>query len=285
MKKLALSLILLVAPASLAAQAGTPDVLNAPRPIAARDEVWIDRMTFMEVRDAIAAGKTTVIIPAGSVEQNGPYSVNGKSHFIMQRDAENVARGLGNALVAPVVWFSPGLNPAATEPGAVWPGDIPVQLSTYKAVFKDIATALKMQGFRDIVTIGDNGGNERPLAEVATELNTAWGSSSPARVHHVAEHYAQHGVIDAMLPGWGVKIQDEGIHDSYRVTATLAAIALENVRMEERIAAGKTTINGQPVVPVIDIVAAGKKMEDIKTLATVAAIRKLTAARTSTEQR
>jgi creatinine amidohydrolase/Fe(II)-dependent formamide hydrolase-like protein len=284
MKKLALSLILLLGPVSLAAQAGTDAVRTAPRPIPARSEVWIDRMTFMEVRDAIAAGKTTVIIPAGSVEQNGPYSVNGKSEFIMQRDAENIARALGNALIAPVVWFAPGLNPAATEPGAVWPGDIPVRTETYKAVFKDIATALKMQGFKDIVTIGDNGGNERPLAEVATELNAAWGPSSPTRVHHIAEHYAQHGVIDKMLPGWGVKIQDEGIHDSYRVTATLAAIDLENVRMEERIAAGKTTINGQPVVPVIDIVAAGRKMEEIKTLATVAAIRKATAPR-ATEQR
>jgi creatinine amidohydrolase/Fe(II)-dependent formamide hydrolase-like protein len=284
MKKLALSLILLTGPLALSAQTAEPENRTSARPIAARNEVWIDRMTFMEVRDAIAAGKTTVIVPAGSVEQNGPYSVNGKSHFIMQRDAENVARRLGNALIAPVVWFAPGLNPAATEPDAVWPGDIPVQLATYKAVFKDIATALKMQGFRDIVTIGDNGGNERPLAEVANELNAAWGPSSPARVHHVAEHYAQHTVIDKLLPEWGIKVVSEGIHDSYRVEATLAAIDPANVRIEERIAAGKTTINGQSVVPIIDLIEKGKKMEEIKTLATVAVIRKLTAPR-ATEQR
>lgn len=285
MKKLALSLVVLAVPLAVSAQQPADPVLRAPRPIPARDEVWIDRMTFMEVRDAIAAGKTTVIIPAGSMEQNGPYSVNGKSEFVIGRDAENIARRLGNALIAPVVWFAPGLDPAATAPDAVWPGDIPVQRETYKAVFKDIATALKMQGFRDIVTIGDNGGNERPLGEVATELNTAWGPSSTTRVHHVAEHYAQHGVIDQMLPGWGIKIEDEGIHDSYRVTATLAAIALENVRMEERIAAGKTTINGQSVVPVIDLIENGRKMEEIKTLATVAAIRRVTAARPATDQK
>ncbi|MSR36092.1 MAG: creatininase family protein, partial [Gemmatimonadetes bacterium] len=167
--------------------------------------------------------------------------------------------------------------------GAVWPGDIPVRTETYKKVFKDIATALKMQGFRDIVTIGDNGGNERPLAEVANELNSAWGASSAARVHHIAEHYAQHGVIDKMLTGWGITIQPEGIHDSYRVTATLAAIDLENIRLEERIAAGKTSIDGQPVVA-IDVVSNGKKMEEIKVLATVAAIRKATAPR-ATDQR
>lgn len=285
MKKLALSLILLVGPISLSAQTAAPGESKEPRPIPARSEVWIDRMTFMEVRDAIAAGKTTVIVPAGSVEQNGPYSVNGKSEFIMARDAENIARRLGNALITPVVWFAPGLNPAATGEEAPWPGDIPVRNETYKAVFKDIATALKMQGFKDIVTIGDNGGNERPLAEVATELNQAWGASSPTRVHHIAEHYAQHGVIDKLLPSWGVKVESEGIHDSYRVEATLAAIDLENVRLEERISAGKTTINGQSIVPVIDLVSNGRKMEEVKTLATVAAIRKATAARSSTEQR
>ncbi|MSR36906.1 MAG: hypothetical protein EXR95_09770, partial [Gemmatimonadetes bacterium] len=168
MKKLALSMILLAAPLSLSAQQAAADHMKAARPIPARDEVWIDRMTFMEVRDAIAAGKTTAIIPAGSVEQNGPYSVNGKSEFIMARDAENIARRLGNALIVPVVWFAPGLNPAATGAEAPWPGDLPVRAETYKAVFKDIATALKMQGFKDIVTIGDNGGNEKPLAEVAS---------------------------------------------------------------------------------------------------------------------
>lgn len=284
MKKLALPLALLLLPVSLSAQTAAAGESKEPRPIAAKSgEVWIARMTFMEVRDAIAAGKTTVIVPAGSTEQNGPYAVNGKSDFIIERDAENIARRLGNALVAPVLWMAPGLNPAASGEDAPWPGDIPVTAATYKAIVKDVATALKMQGFRDIVTIGDNGGNEKPLAEVAAELNAAWGASSPTRVHHIAEHYAQHTVIDKLLPSWGVKIVPEGIHDSYRVEATLAAIDPEFVRLDERIAAQKASINGQPV-SAIDLVEAGKKMEEIKTLATVAAIRKATAPR-QTDQR
>ena len=279
------SLAFLLGPVSLAAQPALedPNVVRAPRPIAARNEVWIDRMTFMEVRDAIATGKTTVIIPTGSIEQNGPYSVNGKSEFIIGSDAEQIAKRLGNALVAPVVWMAPGLNPDASGDALPWPGDIPVRAETYRAIISDIATALKQVGFTDIITIGDNGGNERPLAEVAAELNSKWAGER-ARVHHVAEHYAQHNVIDAMLPDWGITIESEGIHDSYRVTATLMAIDPEYVRLDERIAAGKTSINGQSIVPMINTIEHGRRMQEIKTLATVEAIRKAVASR-ATERR
>jgi creatinine amidohydrolase/Fe(II)-dependent formamide hydrolase-like protein len=279
MKTLALSLALILLPVSSAAQTAAAGESKEPRPIPAKaGEVWLHRMTFMEVRDAMAAGKTTVIIPFGSTEQNGPYAVNGKSDFIIERDAENIARRLGNALVAPVVTVAPGLDYAATGEQAPWPGEVPVTTATYKALIKDMETALKMQGFKDFVTIGDNGGNEKPLAEVAAELNQAWGAASTARVHHIAEHYAQHNVIDKALASWGIKVESEGIHDSYRVEATLAAIDPELVRLDERIGAHKASINGQ-AVSALDLVENGKKMEELKTLATVSAIRKATAPR------
>src|SRR6185295_4742859 len=172
---------------------------------------------------------------------------------------------------------------AAKGEDAPWPGDIPVSTATYKAYLKDVMTSLKMQGFRDIVTIGDNGGNEKPLAEVATELNAAWGAASTAHVHHIAEHYAQHTVIDKAIPTWGIKVENEGIHDSYRVEATLAAIDPELVRLDERISAKKASINGQ-AVSAIDLIESGRRMEEIKTSATVSAIRKATAPR-ATDQK
>jgi hypothetical protein len=110
MKTLARALLLSLAilPASLGAQ-----VPDASRPIAARGTVWIDQMTWMEIRDAIATGKTTAIIPTGGNEQNGPYSVTGKHSFIVKADAEAIAERLGNALITPVFWFEPGGNPEA----------------------------------------------------------------------------------------------------------------------------------------------------------------------------
>jgi len=73
----------------------------------APDAVFIEELTWTEVRDAIKAGKTTVILPTGGTEQNGPHMVLGKHNFIIKHTSEQIARKLGNALVAPVVAYVP----------------------------------------------------------------------------------------------------------------------------------------------------------------------------------
>src|ERR1019366_7463166 len=73
---------------------------DAKRPIEPLDSVFIEELTWMEVRDALKAGKTTVIIPTGGVEQNGPYLATGKHNYVLRATTEAIARKLGNALVA-----------------------------------------------------------------------------------------------------------------------------------------------------------------------------------------
>ena len=58
--------------------------LDSPRPIAGIDTVFIEEMTWMDVRDAIRDGKTTAIVATGGVEQNGPYVASGKHNFVLQ---------------------------------------------------------------------------------------------------------------------------------------------------------------------------------------------------------
>ena len=69
--------------------------LDEPRPIAALDSVWIEELTWMEVRDALKDGKTTVIVAAGSLEQNGPYVATAKHGYVLQATTEAIARKLG----------------------------------------------------------------------------------------------------------------------------------------------------------------------------------------------
>src|SRR5215813_12064933 len=116
---IASSLLVITLSASLPAQApaGRPPATGQRRggqnpdaadPIAKFDSVWIEELTWMEVRDAIKAGKTTAIIPAGSIEQNGPYVPTGKHVYVLRQTSEAIARKLGNALIAPTVPFEPG---------------------------------------------------------------------------------------------------------------------------------------------------------------------------------
>src|SRR5215471_5145284 len=80
----------------------------AGAPLAAQSKsLLIEDMTWTEVRDAIAAGKTTAIYYAGSIEQNGPGVALGKHLFIAHALAQKIAEQLGNALVYPTMPFAP----------------------------------------------------------------------------------------------------------------------------------------------------------------------------------
>src|SRR5437016_4033089 len=133
------------------AQRGGP-APDTPRPIAAFNSVWIEDLTWMEVRDAIAAGKTTAIIPAGSVEQNGPYVPMNKHNYILRLTCEAIARKLGNALVAPIMPIEVG------DPERVGPGSFYVRQETFENFVIDEGTALRKQGFQHIILLGDSGG-------------------------------------------------------------------------------------------------------------------------------
>jgi len=73
----------------------------------APDTVFLEELTWTELRDLIRSGKTTVILPTGGTEQNGPHMALGKHNVRVKALAEKIARGLGNALVAPVLAYVP----------------------------------------------------------------------------------------------------------------------------------------------------------------------------------
>ena len=63
--------------------------------------VDIELMTYPEIAAAMHAGKTTVLIYNGGTEQRGPHAVVGGHSLIARRVSVEIARHLGNALVAP----------------------------------------------------------------------------------------------------------------------------------------------------------------------------------------
>jgi creatinine amidohydrolase len=77
--------------------------VDTPNPLPAPNTVWIEEMTWMDVRDALKAGKTTVIIATGGMEPNGPWLATGKHNYVLKTNCEAIARKLGNALCAPII--------------------------------------------------------------------------------------------------------------------------------------------------------------------------------------
>src|SRR5690349_15639265 len=146
----ALSLTLIAA-SSLAA---LPDPIkpdpNTPRPMAAADSVFIEDLTWMEVRDALKAGVDTVIVPTGGVEQNGPYLVTGKHNVVLRGTTEAIARKFGKTLVAPIVPFVPEGDIDPPSQHMLYPGTISVSEATFEALLTDICSSLKTHGFKKI---------------------------------------------------------------------------------------------------------------------------------------
>lgn len=271
-------LVILLAAGILAAQpkALNPDP-NTPRPIEALDSVFLEELTWMEVRDAIKAGKTTAIVATGGVEQNGPYLATGKHNVILRAATEAIARKLGNALVAPIVAFVPegDIDPPTSH--MKYPGSISLTEETYQRLLTDICASLRANGFTDIVLIGDSGGNQKGMKEVAERLNAKW-KGGKARAHFVAEFY-DYGAVAKWLQQQGIKQTDEGLHDDFAMTAQMMAVDPTTVRMKQRLATGKFTINGVELAPAAKTIEWGKRIIDFRGEATAKAIRQTIGAR------
>ena len=252
-----------------AQEAVLQDVLTLPRPIEALDNVWIEELTMMEVRDALAEGKTTALILTGGIEENGPYLTTGKHNHVLRVMGESIARRLGNALIVPIVTLEPG-NPDNIRS----PGTVVLSRATYEAMLTDMATSLKSQGFRNIILMGDSGGNRRSMAAVADALSTAWRSGSTG-IYHIAEFYNYDDVLIYQRDVLGVDEDPrlEGLHDDYYITSIIMNDDPQHVRLEQRIKAGKASINGISIVPAEKTIEHGRRLIEFRTDVTVRAIR------------
>ena len=103
--------------------------------------------------------------------------------------AEQIARALGNALVAPVIAYVPeGSVQPPTAPHALSGHDHRAAPTSFDKVLESAARSLRARGFRDIVFLGDHGGYQKDNATVARELNREW-AATPVRVHAIGEYY------------------------------------------------------------------------------------------------
>src|SRR5271170_8307709 len=139
--------------------------------------VWLDQLTWPELQAQIKAGKTTIIIPIGGTEQNGPHMAIGKHNIRVRLLAGKIAAALGNALVAPVLPYVPegGLAPATGH--MRFPGTITVPQEAFDSVIEYAARSFAVHGFRDIVFLGDHGSYQNDEAAVARRLDREWAAT------------------------------------------------------------------------------------------------------------
>ncbi len=246
--------------------------MDAPRPIAGIESVWIEELTWMEVRDRIAEGSTTAIISTGGVEQNGPYVALGKHNYVLEAACEMIAERLGNALCAPIVKLVPEGDIDEPSGHMRYPGTISVRQETFEMMLTDVARSLEAHGFTDIVFIGDSGGNQQGMQNVADALNQRWSGS---RAHFIGEFYDGDGTIAFMRDELGIEeTESDGFHDFYWITVQQMVTDPATVRYDERVEAGLAHINGVSIAPVEESVEVGRKILEWRADTTADAIRR-----------
>jgi creatinine amidohydrolase len=272
---IAVIVIALIAGASARLQ--TPSPQEAPRPIAAGDSLWSEELTWMEVRDAVRGGKTTVLIGTGGVEQNGPYLAGGKHNFVLATVMPEIAKAIGNTLIAPIVKFVPEGAIEPTPRGHMsYPGTISLEAATFEALLTDICRSYKAHGFKDIILIGDSGGNQTGMRNVAAALNKKWeAESAAARVHFLPEYYTEDQWSYDFLKSQGIVQIDKsapadrqdrrtdtrnGMHDDIYYEAQSAVQDPRHIRAEQRIKAGLFSLHGVDLAPISKTVELGRKL-------------------------
>jgi creatinine amidohydrolase len=255
-----------------------PAQLTAPRPIDAGQSLWAEELTWMEVRDLVKAGTTTIIIGTGGVEQNGPYVAGGKHNFVLQTVLPAIARAIPNSLIAPIVKFVPEGRIEPTPGGHMsYPGTVSLEPATYEALLTDICRSYKAHGFVDIIMVGDSGGNQTGMKNVADALNAKWASET-ARVHFLPEYYNEDRWSYDFLKTLGITQIDKtqgrppdartdtrnGMHDDLYYEAQIAVVDPKLIRVDERRKAGLLSLHGVDMTDVKKVVEIGRKLADYR---------------------
>ena len=245
---------------------------DTANPLPKVDTVWLEEMTWMDVRDAMAAGKTTVIIPTGGFEPNGPWLALGKHNYVLHANCEAIARKMGNALCAPVIKHVPegDIDPPTIH--MTTPGTISLREDTFRALLTDTAASLQHAGFKQIFFIGDSGGNQAGQRAVAEELNKKWGGAT--LIAHIQEYY-DYASVAKYMEGNGIKdTTRENMHDDPIITLNMFIDDPNSVRYDARVKAGKASINGVDVSNKAKNTAWAKQIVTFRAEKTVDAINK-----------
>ncbi len=242
--------------------------------------VFMEDLTWTELKQQIAAGKTTIIMPIGGTEQNGPYMALGKHNARARALAEKIARELGNALVAPVVAYTPEGNVAPPTEHMRFPGTITVPDKTFEQLLESAARSFKLHGFRDVVFLGDHGGYQKDMRDVADRLNREW-NATPVRAHAIVEYYRVTTTAYAnALKGRGFSVDEIGTHAGVADTSLTLALAPGMVRADRLANAAKPSASdGVYGDPRRSSAQVGQLGVDAIVAATVAAIKAATVRR------
>ncbi|HYW31442.1 MAG TPA: creatininase family protein [Gemmatimonas sp.] len=236
---------------------------------------YIEGMTWTEVRDAIQGGSRAAIIPTGGTEQNGPHMILGKHNYIVSFAAGQIAERIGKTLVAPTIQYVPEGDYKRPDFGAK-PGVISLPQAAYERVLDAGVRSLRAHGFTDILLIGDSGGNQQGLTNVANALNEEWKGSG-VRVYALVDYYQKGRIAirEYLQKTFGWDAATVGSHAGTSDTSQLLYVHAAGIRTDKLMPGGGSPDAGVTGDPTKASAAIGKIAIDQKVDFAVAQYRTL----------
>jgi creatinine amidohydrolase/Fe(II)-dependent formamide hydrolase-like protein len=151
---------------------------------AAQPRVALGELTTSELRERLARCPVALIYNGG-IDETGPHVALAKHNLRAQRYGTEIARRLGNALLAPVIPYAP--NPT---PSPDLPGQIALRPGTYVAINEDVARSLIDGGFRRVAILAEHGMGLEDLNALATRLDGEFRGRG-IRIFYVSDVYAR----------------------------------------------------------------------------------------------
>ena len=236
--------------------------------------VFLDALTWTEVRDLQRAGTSTIIIGTAGQEQKGPHMVTGEHKYVLQHTTERIARILGDALVAPIITYVPeGSWEAPLRGHMAKAGSITLPEDRFIELLVHAGKSLRAGGFKSVILIGDSGGNQSGMKAAADQLNVAFKDAG-GRALFIGDYYTKSTTdIRAYLGGLGYSMESIGSHAGMVDTSELLFVNPSLVRRDRLAPSGgfaDSGVNGDPTKATAEL---GKALVQIKIDNAVAQIR------------
>jgi creatinine amidohydrolase len=124
----------------------------------------LSRLTWYEVQE-ITQKPCLVLLPVGSLEQNGQACPLGTDAIVGDHFCQRLAKRSG-ALMAPPISYG------QSEAFKGFPGTVSLRAGTLCRVIKDVLLGLIRAGFTHIVVVNNHGSNEPSIEEAVRELQS-----------------------------------------------------------------------------------------------------------------
>jgi creatinine amidohydrolase len=229
--------------------------------------LFLEELTWPEVKEAIENGYTRILIPTAGTEQNGRHVILAKHRYVVTHNAQQIAQKTGHTLIAPPIVYVP------EAPHMAYPGTISLSEKTFYNMLHDTALSLADGGFTQIYFLGDSGGNQAMQDLVAKDLGKALAKRN-IRLANLSDYYAGNGQID-WLKTQGFTEEQIGTHAGIRDTSELLALYPQGVRVKQLANNAQGDSSGAHGDATKATAEIGKKMLELKQQATIRQIQNI----------